>query len=156
MIGVHLWKIQLIGLDLERHTPVYIIFHSWQRMSEQKPSHEVEGIVRSALRQDCVEVQNWGRVPKNVCSIKCLQEHSGLHNCLHGRSLEPPRLFLELATWPKWAIGGKRALVREGTKNPMITLTEQSSSVEMGEPSRRTTITAALHQSGFYGRVAWR
>jgi hypothetical protein len=34
---------------------------------------------------------------------------------------------------------GRRALVRELTKNPMVTLTElQSSSVEMGEPSRRT------------------
>ena len=47
------------------------------------------------------------------------------------------------------------ALVREMTKDPIITLTElQSSSVEMGEPSRRTTISAALHQSGLYGRVA--
>jgi transposase len=50
---------------------------------------------------------------------------------------------------------GRRALVREVTKNLMLTLTElQSSSVEMGEPYRRTTISAALHQSGLYGRVA--
>ena len=50
---------------------------------------------------------------------------------------------------------GRRALVTEGIKNPMVTPTElQSSSVEMGEPSRRTTIPAALHQSGHYGRVA--
>jgi hypothetical protein len=41
------------------------------------------------------------------------------------------------------------------TKNTMLTLTElQSSSIEMGYPSRRTTISAALHQSGLYGRVA--
>ena len=41
---------------------------------------------------------------------------------------------------------GRRALVREVTKNPMVTLNElQSSSVEMGELSRRTTISAALH-----------
>ena len=39
-------------------------------MSEQKPSHEVEGNVRRAPRQDCVEAQIWGKVPKNVCSIK--------------------------------------------------------------------------------------
>jgi hypothetical protein len=46
-------------------------------------------------------------------------------------------------------------LVREVTKNPMVTLTElYISSVEMEEPSRRTTISAALHQSGLYGRVA--
>jgi hypothetical protein len=52
---------------------------------------------------------------------------------------------------------GRRALVREVTKNPMVTLIElQCSSVEMGEPSRRTTISAALHQSGLYGRVARR
>ena len=47
----------------------------------------------------------------------------------------------------------RRALVRE--VNPIVTLTELlSASVEMGEPSRRTTISAALHQSGLYGRVA--
>ena len=68
--------------------------------------------------------------------------------------MEPPRLFLELAAQPNWAIGG-RALVRKVTKYPMVNLTElKSSSVEMGEPSRRTTISAALHQSGLYGRVA--
>jgi hypothetical protein len=39
----------------------------------------------------------------------------------------------------------------------MVTLTElQSSSVEMGEPTRGTTISATLHQSGLYGRVASR
>ena len=52
---------------------------------------------------------------------------------------------------------GRRPLVREVTKNPMVTLTElQSSSVEMGEPSRRTTISAALHQPSLYYRVARR
>ena len=51
----------------------------------------------------------------------------------------------------------RRVLVREVTKNPIVTVTElQSSSVEMGEPSRRTTISAALHQSGLYGREARR
>jgi hypothetical protein len=46
---------------------------------------------------------------------------------------------------------GRRALVREVTKN----LTElQSSSMEMGESSRRTAMSAALHQSGHHGRVA--
>ena len=50
---------------------------------------------------------------------------------------------------------GRRALVGEVTKNPMVTLTElQSSSVKIGEPSRRTTVSAALHQSGLYGRMA--
>jgi hypothetical protein len=47
-------------------------------------------------------------------------------------------------------------MVREVTKNPMVTLTElQSSSVEMGEPSRRTTKSAAFHQPGLYCMVEW-
>src|SRR4029434_9171588 len=38
---------------------------------------------------------------------------------------------------------------------PMVTLAElQRSCVDMGETSRRTTITATLHRSGLYGRVA--
>ena len=42
-----------------------------------------------------------------------------------------------------------RALVREVTKSPMATLAEvQRPSVEMGETSRRTTITAPLHRPG--------
>ena len=68
--GVHLWCIQLIGHDLERHTPVYIRSHSCQCMSEQNPSREVKGIVRREPRQDCVKTKIWGRVPKHFCSIE--------------------------------------------------------------------------------------
>jgi hypothetical protein len=47
--------------------------------------------------------------------------------------------------------GGRKALFREGTKNPMATLKElQCSPVEMGEFFRRTTISLALHQSDLY------
>jgi hypothetical protein len=47
---------------------------------------------------------------------------------------------------------GRPALVREVNKNPMVTLTElDSSSVEMGKPSRKTTVSATLH---LYGKVA--
>ena len=46
-------------------------------------------------------------------------------------------------------------MVREVTKKPKVNLTApQSSSVEMGESSRRTTISAALHPSGLHGIVA--
>uniref|UniRef100_A0AAQ4RHL8 Transposase Tc1-like domain-containing protein n=1 Tax=Gasterosteus aculeatus aculeatus TaxID=481459 RepID=A0AAQ4RHL8_GASAC len=52
---------------------------------------------------------------------------------------------------------GRGALVREVTRNPMVTLTElQRCSMKRGEPSRRTTISAALHKSGLFGRVARR
>jgi hypothetical protein len=57
----------------------------------------------------------------------------------------------------KLSYRGRRALVREVTKNLMVILAElQSSPVAMGEPSRRTTISAALHQSGLYGRLTRR
>uniref|UniRef100_A0AAQ4QPQ8 Transposase Tc1-like domain-containing protein n=1 Tax=Gasterosteus aculeatus aculeatus TaxID=481459 RepID=A0AAQ4QPQ8_GASAC len=52
---------------------------------------------------------------------------------------------------------GRRALVREVTRNPMVALTElQRCSMKRGEPSRRTIISAALHKSGLFGRVARR
>ena len=48
-------------------------------------------------------------------------------------------------------------MVREVTKTPMVTLLElKSVFVEMGEPSRRTSVSAALPQTGHYGRVARR
>ena len=52
---------------------------------------------------------------------------------------------------------GRRALVREVKKNPKITVAELQRCIrEMGESSTKSTITAALHQSGLYGRVARR
>ncbi|KAL1282638.1 hypothetical protein QQF64_001441, partial [Cirrhinus molitorella] len=57
----------------------------------------------------------------------------------------------------KLSYRGRRALVREVKKNPKITVAElQRCSWEMGESCRKSTITAALHQSGLYGRVAQR
>ncbi|KAI2660984.1 Retrovirus-related Pol polyprotein [Labeo rohita] len=57
----------------------------------------------------------------------------------------------------KLSYRGRRALVREVKKNPEITVAElQRCSREMGESCRKSTITAALHQSGLYGRVARR
>uniref|UniRef100_A0A9J8CNT9 Transposase Tc1-like domain-containing protein n=1 Tax=Cyprinus carpio carpio TaxID=630221 RepID=A0A9J8CNT9_CYPCA len=57
----------------------------------------------------------------------------------------------------KLSYQGRRALVREVKKNPKITVVElQRCSREMGESCRKSTITAALHQSGLYGRVARR
>ena len=51
-------------------------------------------------------------------------------------------------TLPKLSNQGRRDLVREVIKNLTVTLKElQSSSVEMGELSRRTTISAAPNQS---------
>ena len=119
-------------------------------MSEQKPSHEVEGIIYRAPRQDCVKAQIWRRVPKNVCSIEGPQDIIPKWKKF-GTTKTLPRA----GRMAKLSNRGRRALVREVIKNQMVTLTElQSSSVEMGDPSRRTAISAALYQSGLYDRVA--
>ncbi|KAG2461527.1 TCB1 transposase, partial [Polypterus senegalus] len=73
------------------------------------------------------------------------------------KKFETTRTVLRAGRPSKLSDRGRRALVREVTKNPMVTLSEhQRSSVEKGEISRRTTISAAIHQSGLYGRVARR
>ncbi len=57
----------------------------------------------------------------------------------------------------KLSYRGRRTLVREVKKNPKITVAELQRCIrEMGESCRKSTITAALHQSGLYGRVARR
>ncbi len=49
----------------------------------------------------------------------------------------------------KLSYRGRRALVREVKKNPKITVAELQRCIrEMGESCRKSTITAALHQSG--------
>jgi len=68
------------------------------------------------------------------------------------KSLEPPGNLPRAGHPAKLIDLGRRAIVREVTKNLMVTLRElQRSSVERGGPSRRTTISAAYHQSGLYG-----
>ena len=76
---------------------------------------------------------------------------------VNGRSLEPPRIFLDLAARPNWAIGEDGPWRWGVSRTPRVTLTErQHIFVETGEPFRRSTIQATLHQSGLYGRVAKR
>ncbi|KAG2463360.1 TCB1 transposase, partial [Polypterus senegalus] len=73
------------------------------------------------------------------------------------KKFETTRILPRAGQPSKLSDRGRRALVREVTKKPMITLSElQRSSVEREEPSRRTTISVAIHQSGLYGRVARR
>ena len=120
-------------------------------MSEQKPSHEPWYV---ELRDMIVSRHRSGegyqkmsvamKVPNNtVASIILKWKKFGTNKPLP-RAGHPAKLSNR----------GRRALVRNVTKNLMVTLTElQSSFVEMGEPSR---ISAALQQSSHYGRVARR
>ena len=48
----------------------------------------------------------------------------------------------------------RRAIIREATKRPKMTLKElQSSTVEIGVSVHRTTLNHTLHKAGLYGRV---
>ena len=90
-------------------------------MLEQKPSHEVEGIVRRAQRQDRVEAQIWGMVPKHFCSIEgpsLIESIILIKWKKFGTTKTLPRAGrpAKLSNW------GRRALVREVTKNPMVAL----------------------------------
>ena len=125
-------------------TPVY-----GPTVDSAKPSHEelsVELQDRIVLRQISGEgYQNISaalKIPKNTVGSIILKWKKFGTTKTHPRAGHPAKLS-DL---------GRRDLVREVT-----TLTElYRSSVEMGEHSRRTTISAALHQSGLYGRVARR
>jgi transposase len=96
------------------------------------------------------------RVTKHFCSIDS-PENTVVSINLKWKKYGTPKNLPRAGRPAKLSDRGRRYLVREVRKNPMVTLTElQSSSGEMGESSRRTTISAALHQSGLYGRVARR
>ena len=56
---------------------------------------------------------------------------------------------------PKPTDQSRRALIREATKRPIITLKElQSSTAEIGVSVPQTTLSRTLHRAGLYGRVA--
>ena len=122
-------------------------------MSEQNPSQELSIALRDRILsrhrsgKGYQKMSTAFKVPKNtVASIILKQKKFG--------TTKTP---LRAGNPTKLRNRGRRALVREVTENLMVTLTElQSSSVEMGEPSRKTTIFAAHHQSGLYDSVARR
>ena len=112
-------------------------------MSEQKPSHEVEEIVRRTQRYRSEEgYQQMSaalKVPKNtVASIILKLKKFGTTKTLP-RAGHPAKLSNR----------GRRALVREVIKNPMVTLTElQRSSVKMGNlPEGQPSLQHSTNQA---------
>jgi outer membrane protein W len=85
-------------------------------MSEQKPNHEVEGIVHRAPRPDCVKGQIWGRVQNISVALKVHK------NTVASMNLKWKK-FGTTNTLPR---AGRPAKLsgREVTMNPIVTLTE--------------------------------
>ena len=119
----------MVGHDLERYKPGY--------MKSKELAVELRD--RSLSRHTSGEVYQKKsvalKVPKNTVASIIPKWKFGTTKTIP-RADHPAKLSNQ----------GRRALVRELTNKPMVTLTElQSSSMEIGEPSRRTTIFAALH-----------
>jgi hypothetical protein len=111
-------------------------------MSEQKPSREVKGIVHRAPRQVCVEAQIWGMVPKTFCSILIWKK------------------FETTKTLPTDGRPAKPSNQGEGPSSGRWLRTRwslwQSFRVPLWRWENLPRISAALHQSGLYGRLARR
>ena len=118
LIGVHN-QIQLIGHDLERHTPVYIRSHSSQCMSEHKPNM---GLSKELYTSETA--LSWGTNLGKCTDISAVLKvpMSTVASICKWKKFETTRT-LPRAGWPsKLSDRGRRALVREVTKNPMVTL----------------------------------
>lgn len=127
-----------------------------------KTSDEVKRMVHRSQRQDCVKTQIWGGVQKNFCWAKSAQEYGSIHhpemekiwNHKHTSSIQPPTQTDKLGTKGFDQTGNHRPKdhgVRHSDSDYIQSFLE-----EMGESYKRSTISAPLNQSGFYGRVARR
>jgi transposase len=109
------------------------------------------------LRDGIVSRHKSGEGYKNISAALKVPKNTAASIILKLKKFVTTKTLPRAGRPAKLSNRGRRALVTKVTKNHLVTLTElQSSSVELGELSRRTTISAALHQSGLYGRVVRR
>ena len=95
-------------------------------MSEQKPSHEVKGIVHRAPRQDCVE-ESRGRSREghqNISAALKVHKNTVASIILKWKKFGTIKTLPRAGCLAKLGNRGRRTLVREVTKNLMVSLTE--------------------------------
>ncbi len=90
---------------------------------------------------------------KKICFIEGSQKHV-VSVTLNGRSLKQLGFFLELVSWPNWAIDREGLWLECWPRSWCHYSWAPWSYVEIGEIYRRTNTTATLHRSGLYGGVA--
>uniref|UniRef100_A0AAZ3SN79 Uncharacterized protein n=1 Tax=Oncorhynchus tshawytscha TaxID=74940 RepID=A0AAZ3SN79_ONCTS len=100
-----------------------MIWEGKQCMSEQKPSHEVKGIFRRAPRNRIVSRQRSGEGNQNI-SAALKVTNSTLEIILKWKKFRTTKTLPRTVRLAKLSNRGRRALVREMTKNPMVTRTE--------------------------------
>ncbi len=109
------------------------------------------------LRDRIVARHRSGQGYKNISAALEVPKSTVASIILKWKTFGTTRTLPRAGRLAKLSYRGKRALVREVKKNPKITVAELQRCIrEMGESCRKSTITAALHQSGLYGRVARR
>ncbi len=109
------------------------------------------------LRDRIVARHRSGQGYKNISAALKVPKSTVASIILKWKTFGTTRTLPRAGRPAKLSYRGRRALVREVKKNPKITVAELQRCIrEMGESFRKSTITAALHQSGLYGRVARR
>ncbi len=109
------------------------------------------------LRDRIVARHRSGQGYKNISAALKVPKSTVASIILKWKTFGTTRTLPRAGCTAKLSYRGRRALVREVKKNPKITVAELQRCIrEMGESCRKSTITAALHQSGLYGRVARR
>uniref|UniRef100_A0AAZ3PKP5 Sleeping Beauty transposase HTH domain-containing protein n=1 Tax=Oncorhynchus tshawytscha TaxID=74940 RepID=A0AAZ3PKP5_ONCTS len=110
-----------------------------------------------ALRDRIVSRHRSGEEYQNISKALKVPKNTVASIILKWKMFGTTKTLPRAGSLAKLSNRGRRALVREVNKYPLVALTKlQISSVEMSELSKRTTISAALHQSGLYDRVARR
>uniref|UniRef100_A0A8C7MUW6 Sleeping Beauty transposase HTH domain-containing protein n=1 Tax=Oncorhynchus kisutch TaxID=8019 RepID=A0A8C7MUW6_ONCKI len=121
-------------------------------MSEQKPSQ-----LSVELRDKIVSRHRSGKGYQNISAEFKVPKNTLASIILKWKKFRTSKTLPRAGSPAQFGQLGEKGLGKGGAKNPIVTLTElQSSSVEMGEPFRRTTISAALYHSGLYDRGARR
>ena len=90
-------KFSWLDMILKGTDPFYIRSHSWQCMSEHKPSMKSKEL--SVDLWDRIDLRNkiLGRLQKKFCCFEGPKWAQWPPSSVNGRSSEPPGLFLELA-----------------------------------------------------------
>ncbi len=132
---------------LGSHTPVYIRPYSSQCMSEQMRIMRSKELPEE-LRDRIVARHRSGQgYKKNSAALK-VPKSTVASIILKWKTFGTTRTLPRAGRPAKLSYRGRRALVREVKKNPKITVAELQWCIrEMGESCRKSTITAALHQS---------
>jgi len=110
-------EIQLIGHEFERHKPVYIRSQRWQLISEQKPSHEVEGTACRAQTGLCWD-RDLGKATKNQLHVTSRRTTITATHC--GRGAKQKFLLSERQIKAVWSFQWKHLKDTETMTNKIL------------------------------------